>query len=91
MAEEAEMETDFTGLWISADHDVRKMLLPNGRFIALVGAEARRYQGEYRIEGQRIVYRKDNGMIGEGEFIDGVLYQAGLALFAEGYDEVEAA
>ena len=84
------METDFTGLWISADHDVRKRLLPNGRFIALVGAEARRYQGDYRIEGRRIVYRKDNGMIGEGEFIDGVLYQAGMALYLDGIEMAAA-
>ena len=85
------MDSDYTGLWLSADHSVRKMLLPNGRFIALVGAEERRYQGDYVIQGSRIVYRKDNGMIGEGEFVAGVLYQAGVTLYAEGYDEVAAA
>lgn len=85
------MDNDFIGLWITADHTMRKMLLPNGRFIALVGAEAQRYQGDYLIEGSRILYRKDNGMTGEGQFVDGVLYQSGIALYLDGIEEMQAA
>jgi len=85
------MASDFTGLWTNADHSIRKLLLPNGRFIAMVGPQAARYQGEYSIIGNRIAYRKDSGAMGEGEFIDGVLYQGELALYPEGYAEMAAA
>lgn len=82
---------DFTGVWMSADHSVRKVLLPNGRFIAVQGAGERRAEGDYRIVGSRIAYRKDNGMTGEGEFIAGVLHSAGLTLYLDGMVEQEAA
>lgn len=84
------MDHDYIGLWLSADHSVRKILLPNGRFMALVGSEIR-HQGEYRIEGSRIAYHKDGGLVGEGEFVDGVLLGGAMALYAEGYEEMAAA
>lgn len=83
------MDDDFVGLWLSADHQVRKILLPNGRFIAMVGEDIR-HQGEYRIEGRRIAYHRDGGLVGEGEFVDGVLYGGAVALYAEGWDELAA-
>lgn len=82
------MQTDFIGLWVTADHSVRKLLLPNGRFIAMRGEQ--RFEGDYEIEGSRIVYRKDNGMSGEGEIADGVLRGGGAPLYLKGYEEMAA-
>ncbi|RYE08342.1 MAG: hypothetical protein EOP22_13720 [Hyphomicrobiales bacterium] len=85
------MDNEFVGMWLSADHQVRKMLLPNGRFIAMLGGDIR-HQGEYRIRDRRIVaYYKDGTLLGEGEFIDGVLHGGPVALYAEGYEELVAA
>jgi hypothetical protein len=86
------LDTDHTGLWATPDGGVRKLLLPNGRFIALVGHGAERHQGDYLIVGARIEYRGDDGRRGTGRFEDGVLYSGtGATLYPEDFAEAASA
>ena len=83
------MDVDYTGLWMSADHEVRKMLLPNGRYVAVHSGGC--HEGEYRVVGNTIEYYDDAGATGASEFIDGALRHGDKALFLDGYEEMEAA
>jgi hypothetical protein len=70
------------GMWSTADGQVRKLLLPNGRYLALIAGGEIRHQGEYRIVGTRIEYLDDEGATGAGAFEDGVMIGAsGVALY----------
>ncbi len=73
---------EHVGMWSTADGQVRKLLLPNGRYLALIaGGEVRR-QGEYRVVGDRIEYVDDEGATGTGVFEDGVMIGAsGVPLY----------
>lgn len=71
---------DPTGLWTSAASDVRKLLLPNGRYLVMVD-DGERGQGDYVVSGTRIVYRGDNGETGTGSLVGGLLYSARGAVF----------
>jgi hypothetical protein len=74
---EAEMfANDHVGMWSTADGAVRKLLLPNGRYLALIAGGLIRHQGEYRIVGTRIEYFDDEGKTGVGVFEDGVMVGA---------------
>ena len=84
-------DSDYTGIWMTADSMVRKILLPNGRYLAMIGGGATRHQGEYRIVGDIIQYRDDGGGMGESVFIDGVMYHGTVALYPDGYAEAAAA
>lgn len=73
---------DHVGMWSSADGAVRKLLLPNGRYLALIAGGAIRHQGEYRVVGLRIEYFDDAGKTGAGVFEDGVMIGAsGVPLY----------
>ena len=85
------MDNDYIGMWMTADSMVRKILLPNGRYLAMIGGGETRHQGEYRIVGDRIRYRDDAGGTGESLFIDGVMYHGNVALYPDGYAEAVAA
>jgi hypothetical protein len=79
------------GMWSTADGAVRKLLLPNGRYLALIAGGEIRHQGEYRVVGSRIEYLDDEGATGAGAFEDGVMIGAsGVPLYpkdALGADE----
>ena len=45
---------EHVGMWSTADGQVRKLLLPNGRYLALIAGGEIRHQGEYRVVGSRI-------------------------------------
>ena len=64
---------DHVGMWSTADGAVRKLLLPNGRYLALIAGGQIRHQGEYRVVGTRIEYFDDEGKVGVGVFEDGVM------------------
>ena len=64
---------DHVGMWSTADGAVRKLLLPNGRYLALIASGQIRHQGEYRVVGTRIEYFDDEGKVGVGMFEDGVM------------------
>ena len=73
---------DHVGMWSTADGAVRKLLLPNGRYLALIAGGEIRHQGEYRVVGDRIEYFDDAGATGAGVFEDGVMIGAsGVPLY----------
>ena len=74
---------DYTGLWITPDSEVRQLLLPTGRYIEARGHLDVTYQGSYWIEGDHIEYRDDTGYVDSGDFIDGVLHNSGMVMYAQ--------
>jgi hypothetical protein len=76
------MADEHVGMWSTVDGAVRKLLLPNGRYLALIAHGEIRHQGEYRIVGERIEYLDDEGKSGAGVFEDGVMIGAsGVPLY----------
>ncbi len=71
------------GIWITADGYIRRELLPNGRYDEARGNRKSAYRGRYEVHGNRIRYWDNTGFIADGEFIDGVLHQAGLQFYHE--------
>lgn len=71
---------DFTGLWVTADGQIRHELLPDGRYVEARGTRERAYKGRYKVTGTHIDYWDDTGFTADGEFIDGVLHHAGMVL-----------
>ena len=83
---------EHVGMWSTADGQVRKLLLPNGRYLALIAGGEIRHQGEYRVVGSRIEYFDDEGAAGAGVFEDGVMIGAsGVPLFPKDAWDEEAA
>jgi hypothetical protein len=84
MAGEGSMtDCRFVGMWVTADGTIRHELLVNGRYDEQHGSRGSAYQGDYRISGNHIDYRDDTGFTADGDFVDGVLYHAGMVLFRE--------
>jgi len=71
---------DFTGLWVTDDGHIRHELLANGRYVEARGTRERAYEGRYEITGTHIEYWDDTGFTADGDFVDGVLYHAGMVL-----------
>ncbi len=82
-AEETDMSANhlYTGMWVTEDGRIRHELLPNGRYVEARGTQERAYEGRYEITGTRIEYWDDTGFTADGEFIEGVLYHAGMVLY----------
>lgn len=70
----------YVGLWVTDDGYIRHELLPNGRYVEARGRVPSAYRGRYTVAGNRIDYVDDTGFTADGEFIDGVLYHAGMVL-----------
>ncbi|MGN7360350.1 Atu4866 domain-containing protein [Paenibacillus sp. SAF-054] len=73
----------YVGMWVTADGYIRHELLPNGRYDEARGGRKSAYQGKYTIEGDHIEYVDDTGFTADGDFVDGVLYHAGMVLYLE--------
>ena len=73
----------YVGMWVTADGYIRHELLPNNRYDEARGNRPSAYQGRYTVKGNRIDYVDDTGFSADGEFIDGVLYHAGMVLRRE--------
>ena len=73
----------YVGMWVTADGYIRHELLPNNRYDEARGDRQSAYQGRYNVKGNRIDYVDDTGFSADGEFIDGVLYHAGMVLRRE--------
>ena len=71
----------YAGMWMTEDGYIRHELLPNGRYVEARGTRERAYTGRYEVRGQHIDYWDDTGFTADGEFIDGVLYHAGMVLY----------
>lgn len=74
----------YAGMWITKDGHIRHNLLPNGRYDEARGRRESAYQGRYEVRGNKIDYWDDTGFTADGEFIDGVLYHAGMILYRDG-------
>jgi len=73
----------YIGLWVTADSYIRHELLANNRYDEARGDRESAYQGNYSIKGNHIDYKDDTGFTADGEFIDGVLYHAGMILYKQ--------
>lgn len=85
-AQEADMPDQapshpYSGLWVTEDGHIRHELLPNGRYVEARGTRERAYLGRYEVTGNHIDYWDDTGFTADGEFVDGVLYHAGMVLY----------
>jgi hypothetical protein len=83
---ETEMEVGmnahaYSGLWVTADGEIRHELLPNGRYVEGRGEKEAAYEGRYMVLGDHIEYRDDTGFTADGDFRDGILYHAGMVLY----------
>lgn len=77
----------YVGMWVTADGYIRHELLPNGRYDEARGDRKSAYQGRYTIEGDHIEYVDDTGFTADGDFVDRVLYHAGMVLYLEEHRE----
>jgi hypothetical protein len=73
----------YTGMWVTEDGQIRHELLPNGRYDEARGKRQSAYQGRYTVTGDHIDYWDDTGFTVDGDFVDGVLYHAGMVLRRE--------
>lgn len=85
VAEETDVKIDhpYVGMWITEDGRIRHELLPNGRYVEARGTRERAYEGRYEVTGNHIEYWDDTGFTADGDFIDGVLYHAGMVLYRQ--------
>ncbi|MER0238349.1 Atu4866 domain-containing protein [Fulvimarina sp. MAC8] len=84
-AEEKDMTADhpYVGLWATEDDRIRHELLPNSRYVEARGSRERAYEGRYEVTGAHIEYWDDTGFTADGDFIDDVLYHAGMVLYRQ--------
>lgn len=71
----------FIGMWVTADGNIRQELKPDGRYAEARGNRENAYTGRYKVNGDTIKYWDDSGFIADGEFIDDVLYHAGMVMY----------
>lgn len=71
----------YVGMWETVDGRIRHQLLPNGRYDEARGRRESAYQGRYEVSGDHIEYWDDTGFTADGDFVDGVLYHAGMVLY----------
>ncbi|MDZ5699492.1 Atu4866 domain-containing protein [Chelativorans sp. M5D2P16] len=74
----------YVGMWLTEDGYIRHELRPNGRYVEARGTREKAYQGRYEITGDHIDYWDDTGFTADGDFVDGVLYHAGMVLYRDG-------
>jgi hypothetical protein len=65
---------------VTEDGHIRHELLPDGRYVEARGSRERAYAGRYAITGTHIDYWDDTSFTADGDFVDGVLYHAGMTL-----------
>lgn len=72
--------TNYVGLWVTADNHVRQELLPTGRYVEARGTREAAYTGRYEITGDHIEYWDDSDFQADGEFRDDVLHHGGMVM-----------
>ncbi|GLQ09135.1 hypothetical protein GCM10007913_10670 [Devosia yakushimensis] len=80
-AADATAHHPYAGMWVTQDGHIRHELLPNGRYVEARGTRERAYEGRYEVSGDHIEYWDDTGFTADGDFVDGVLYHAGMILY----------
>ena len=78
---EVKPDHPYVGMWVTEDGRIRHELLPNGRYVEARGSRERTYEGRYEVTGDHIEYWDDTGFTADGDFVDGVLYHAGMVLY----------
>ncbi len=73
----------YVGTWVTKDGYIRHELLANNRYDEARGERESAYQGRYKVTGNHIEYWDDTGFTADGEFIDDVLYHAGMVLYRQ--------
>jgi len=73
----------FIGMWVTKDGYIRHELLRGNRYDEARGSRQSAYQGNYKVTENHIDYKDDTGFTADGDFIDGVLYHAGMILYKE--------
>lgn len=73
----------YVGMWVTKDGYIRHELLANHRYDEARGERESAYQGRYQVTGNHIEYWDDTGFTADGEFIDDVLYHAGMVLYRQ--------
>ena len=73
----------YIGMWVTKDGYIRHELLPGNRYDEARGKRKSAYQGNYKMTGNHIDYKDDTGFTADGDFIDGILYHAGMVLYKE--------
>ncbi|GAB1155782.1 Atu4866 domain-containing protein [Paenibacillus illinoisensis] len=73
----------YVGMWVTKDGYIRHELLSNGRYDEARGQRNSAYQGRYVVEGNHIEYVDDTGFTADGDFVEGILYHAGMVLYRE--------
>jgi Agrobacterium tumefaciens protein Atu4866 len=71
----------YVGMWVTEDGHIRHELLPNARYVEARGEREKAYQGRYVVTGNHIDYWDDTGFMADGEFVNDVLYHAGMVLY----------
>lgn len=71
----------YVGMWVTEDGRIRHELLPNNRYDEARGERESAYQGRYRVTDNYIEYWDDTGFTADGEFINDILYHAGMVLY----------
>ncbi|WP_240538740.1 Atu4866 domain-containing protein [Halomonas sp. SH5A2] len=71
----------YIGIWVTKDGQIRHELSADNRYEEARGKRESAYQGHYQVTGNYIEYWDDTGFTADGEFIDGVLYHAGMVLY----------
>lgn len=74
---------EYIGMWVTEDGYIRHELLPNNRYDEARGNRKSAYQGSYVVKGNLINYKDDTGFVADGQFINGILYHAGMVLYKE--------
>ena len=78
---EVKADHPYVGMWVTEDGRIRHELLANGRYVEARGSRERAYEGRYEVTGDHIEYWDDTGFTADGDFVDGVLYHAGMVLY----------
>jgi hypothetical protein len=80
---ETQTHHPYAGMWVTEDGHIRHELLANGRYVEARGNTEKMYQGRYEVMGNHIDYWDDTGFTADGEFVNDVLYHAGMVLYRQ--------
>ncbi|MDP9796253.1 hypothetical protein J2S43_004765 [Catenuloplanes nepalensis] len=70
-------ESPYLGMWVDTTGYIEQELTADGRYDETRAGRRHAYRGAFRIDGDRIVYRDDQGFWAYGRFSGGLLHHAG--------------
>jgi hypothetical protein len=78
-----EESREYIGTWVTGDGYIHHQLLPGNRYDEARGNRQSAYVGQYWVKGNHIEYKDDTGFTADGDFINGILYHAGMILYKQ--------